>query len=283
MGDSPPKWLNEAEAEFAYRRADFLVNPASRTSLRRPTSYEGSLKKKLGAKLLGRLHRRMQHHQRMLAAENKRSLLIVLQAMDAAGKDSTVRRVFGPLNPATCRVTDFKAPTSAELDHDYLWRVHKQAPARGEIGLFNRSHYEDVLIARVASLVPDPVWKKRFDHLNNFEQMLTDEGTTILKFYLHISKDYQEQRLQRRLDLPEKHWKFNPADLVERERWPAYQRAFQTVFSRTAKKHAPWFIVPAEKRWYRDLVIAQTVCDTLDRMNPQPPEPHFDPSAIELT
>ncbi len=283
MGDSPPKWLKEAEDGFAYKRADFIVNPASRTTLRRPTKYEGDLKKKHGAKLLKRLHRKMQHHQRMLAAENGRSVLIVLQAMDAAGKDSTVRRVFGPLNPATCKVFSFKAPTSTELDHDYLWRIHKEVPARGEIGVFNRSHYEDVLIARVASLVPDRVWKKRFDHVNHFEQMLSDEGCTILKFYLHVSKDYQEERLQRRLDLPEKHWKFNPADLVERERWAAYQRAFQTVFSRTTKKHAPWFVVPSERRWYRDLVIAQTVCDTLDRMNPQPPEPTFDPEEIELT
>ena len=283
MGDSPPKWLDEAESAFAFQRTDFLVNPASRSTLKRPTAYAGGLKKKPGVKLLGRLHRRMQHHQRMLAAENRRSVLIVLQAMDAAGKDSTVRRVFGPLNPATCRVTSFKAPSADELEHDYLWRVHKHTPAHGEIGVFNRSHYEDVLIARVASLVPDRVWKKRFEHINAFEQMLTDEGTTVLKFYLHVSKDYQEQRLRRRLELPEKHWKFNPADLVERERWPAYQQAFQAVFSRTTKKHSPWFVVPSERRWYRDLVIAKVVCDTLDRMNPQPPEPDFDPEAVELS
>ena len=247
-----------------------------------PSRYEGELDKKTARKRLKELHKRMQVLQELLAAENRRSVLFVIQAMDAAGKDSTVRRVFGPLNPATCRVTSFKSPTRIALDHDYLWRVHREVPARGEIGLFNRSHYEDVLIARVKQLVPPAVWRKRFDHLNAFEQMLTDEGCTIVKFYLHVSKGYQKQRLERRLKLPEKHWKFNPEDLEERNRWNGYMRAFQDAFDRCGPAHAPWHIVPSERRWFRDLAIAEVVVDTLERMNPQEPAPGFDPTRISV-
>lgn len=262
---------------------DFRVKPGQRIKLDRlPTRYDGDLTKAQGVKLLHQLHRRMIDLQERLYAEGKRSLLVVLQAMDAAGKDSTVRHVMSPLEQAGCRVTSFKAPSKNELAHDYLWRVHEACPARGNIGVFNRSHYEEVLIVRVKGWVPEKTWKRRYEHINCFEKLLTDEGTTVLKFYLHISKDYQKQRLQRRLDNPAKHWKFNPADLLERALWGDYMNAFEDVFEKCSPKAAPWYIVPAERRWYRNLVIAKTICDTLEAMNPQPPKVTWDPATIVI-
>jgi PPK2 family polyphosphate:nucleotide phosphotransferase len=209
-------------------------------------------------------------------------LLVVLQAMDAAGKDSTVRSVFEPINPQGCTVTSFKAPSSLERSHDFLWRIHHTVPARGMIGVFNRSHYEDVLIARVRNLVPDKVWKKRYDHINDFEHMLHDEGVVIRKFFLHISKDYQRERLALRLADPEKHWKFNPADLDERELWPQYQKAYDEVLTRCSTPWAPWYIVPAEKRWFRNLLITEVLVHTLRDLKLKFPKPTFDPATIVL-
>lgn len=218
--------------------------------------------------------------QERLYAESSRAVLFVIQALDTGGKDSTIRSVFGNLNPQGCRVASFKAPTTLELAHDYLWRVHLAMPRRGEIGVFNRSHYEDVLVVRVHGLVPREVWEKRYDQINAFEKMLTEEGTTIVKFYLHISKREQKRRLEERLLDPTKHWKFNPGDLQERELWPEYRQAYEDMLTRTSTEWAPWYIVPADHKWYRNVVVAQVTYETLQALNPQYPQPSLDLSKI---
>lgn len=217
-----------------------------------------------------------------LYAEAKQSLLVVFQAMDAGGKDGAIRNVMGVANPNSCHVTAFKAPTSEELAHDFLWRVHKAAPRRGEIGVFNRSHYEDVLIVRVRELVPRSEWEKRYQHINDFERMLTDAGTKIVKFYLHISKDEQKERFEERLHDPRKQWKANPVDFEERERWDEYMAAYEDVLTRCSTPWAPWHVVPANKKWFRDLAVAEVVADALEAMAPRFPTPSFDGRSITL-
>ena len=206
-------------------------------------------------------------------AGDRHKLLVVLQAMDTGGKDGTIRRVFEGVNPQGVRVANFKAPTAIELAHDYLWRVHRQTPASGEIAVFNRSHYEDVLIVRVLDLVPPDRWQRRYEHIRNFEQLLVDEGTTILKFYLHISKDEQAERLQARLDDPTKGWKFNAGDLDHRELWDAYMEAFGVALGETSTPDAPWYVVPANRKWYRDLAVAQTIVTALEGLDMSYPDP----------
>jgi PPK2 family polyphosphate:nucleotide phosphotransferase len=262
----------------------YRVAPGQKVKLSRLASDDrGGLKREDTAGMLAKLTGQMGALQERLYAESRQSLLVVIQAMDAGGKDSTIRHVFGPINPQGCQVTNFKAPSQLERGHDFLWRIHQHAPRRGHIAVFNRSHYEDVLIVRVKKLVEQRCWKRRYEHINAFEKLLADEGTRIVKFYLHISKDYQKQRLQRRLDRPDKHWKFNPADLDERRRWGAYRRAFEDVFERCSSKAAPWYIIPAEQRWYRDLLVAQVVVETLTAMKLRYPKPDFDPSTITIT
>lgn len=207
-----------------------------------------------------------------LYAENQRSILLVLQGMDTAGKDGTIRSVMRGMNPTSCQVTSFKRPSAEELDHDFLWRCHKAVPRRGNIGIFNRSHYEDVLIVRVHSLVPEEQWRERYESINDFEKLLSDNGTKVVKCFLHISKDTQRERLQERVDVPEKHWKFNPDDLTERKRWPQYQLAYEDALSKCNTKNAPWYIIPSDKKWYRNLVISQLLKRVLEEMNPQFPE-----------
>ncbi len=221
--------------------------------------------------------------QERMYAEGKRSVLVVLQAMDGAGKDSTIKSVFGPLNPQGLSLTSFKAPCGHELAHDFLWRVHAHAPARGYLGLFNRSHYEDVLVVRVRGLVPESRWKKRYAHIVNFEELLVDEGTTIVKCYLHVSRDYQRERLQKRLDDPAKHWKFESNDLKERALWKDYREAFEVAVAKTSTKTAPWYIVPSEKRWFRNWLVAKIMVDTMEAMDIKLPEPDFDPKSIVIT
>ncbi len=221
---------------------------------------------------------RLNDLQERLYAEKKQSLLLVLQAMDTAGKDSTIRKVMGDLNPQGCRVTSFKAPSKEELDHDFLWRIHDHAPLKGMIGIFNRSHYEDVLIVRVHGWASPALIEQRYGHINAFEKLLADHGTRIVKVMLNVSKDYQLERLRRRLRRPDKHWKFNPGDLKERARWDDYMKAYEIVLRRCSTPYAPWYVVPAENRWFRDLVISQLLVDTLEAMNPQFPEPDFDPA-----
>ena len=216
---------------------------------------------------------RLAELQFRLFAANQQAVLIVLQGMDASGKDGTVRHVMSGLNPASCRVQSFKVPTALEARHDYLWRIHQVVPARGEIGIFNRSHYEDVLVVRVQELVPKEIWKRRYDQINDFEQMLTENGVTILKFFLHIDKAEQRDRLQARLDDPAKNWKFEHGDLAVRRQWDAYQRAYEDVLSRCSTRWAPWFVVPANKKWFRNLAVSEILRATLEDLHPQFPKP----------
>ena len=240
--------------------------------------YKGG--KEDAQKDLLRLSEELDRLQDLLYAERKHSLLVVLQAMDTAGKDGTIRHVFNSVDPLGVRVASFKAPSDQELGHDYLWRVHKEAPARGEIVIFNRSHYEDVLVARVEGLVPKKVWKRRYDQINDFERMLAEEGTTILKFYLHISRDEQKLRLQERLDDPSKQWKFNPGDLGTRARWDDYINAYEDVLRKTSTVHAPWYVVPANRKWFRNLFVAATIVLTLRGLGMSYPPVDYDPKSI---
>jgi len=219
--------------------------------------------------------------QYRLAAEERRSVLLVLQAMDAAGKDGTIRSILSGMSPAGVDVESFKAPGGPETMHDYLWRVHAAVPARGRIGVFNRSHYEDVLIVRVKGFVPPKVWRRRFDHINSFEQMLVDEGTTVVKCFLHVSQDEQRRRLQERIDDPEKQWKFRAGDLDDRALWGAYQQAYEDAIRRTSTAHAPWHIVPADRNWVRNLAVAKLLLHTLEGMKPRLPP--ADPGVVGRT
>jgi PPK2 family polyphosphate:nucleotide phosphotransferase len=220
---------------------------------------------------LAELGQRMAHSQEALYAEGKRALLVVLQARDTGGKDGAIRHVFGRLNPLGIEVTSFKVPTPLELRHDYLWRVHQRVPSAGLIGVFNRSHYEDVLVVRVHGLVPPEVWKPRYEQINAFERHLVANGVTILKFCLHISAEEQRQRLIARLRDPSKHWKFNPGDLKERARWQDYTEAYADAIEATGTAAAPWYVVPADRKPVRDVLIAQVVVETLERMAPRFP------------
>jgi PPK2 family polyphosphate:nucleotide phosphotransferase len=220
--------------------------------------------------------------QDMLWANSRQRILVVLQGMDTSGKGGTVKRVFGAVNPAGLRVTSFKAPTSAELARDYLWRIHAEVPSKGEIGVFDRSHYEDVLAVRVHELAPKARWRMRYDHINDFERMLVDEGTTIVKLFLHISKGEQRERLQARLDEPRKRWKFRLSDLDARAEWSAYQAAYTAVLERTSTDHAPWHVIPADKKWYRDWAVATIMIATIESMELTWPESEDDISGIVI-
>ena len=252
----------------------------SRWDPRDRSAFDGS--KKDARQRLRDLNDKLEDLQELLYAEGKQKLLIVLQAMDTGGKDGTIRHVFQGVDPVGVKVANFRKPSAEELAHDYLWRVHQHTPAQGEIVIFNRSHYEDVLVVRVHSLVPPHVWGRRYDHINAFERMLADEGTTILKFYLHISKEEQKERFQDRLDEPDKRWKFNPGDLEERKLWPDYTRAYEEVLSRTSTDWAPWIIVPADRKWYRNLVVATVLVETLEGLDMAHPQPDFDPEAVVI-
>jgi len=228
-----------------------------------------------------KLRRELSDLQYRLYAEGKRSLLMVLQARDAGGKDGTIRRVFRGVNPQGVRVTPFKAPTEQELSHDFLWRVHKEVPGRGMIRVFNRSHYEDVLIVRVRKLAPEVVWRKRYEHINNFEKLLTDSDTTIVKFYLHVSKEEQRERLQQRIDNPDKHWKHSPDDAEKRKLWEDYTAAYEDAISFCNTPHAPWYVIPADQKWYRNLAISRVLVEELRKLDPQfPPAPEIEPATV---
>ena len=233
----------------------------------------GLVDKVEGAKRLEELRQELSLLQGHLWAEHDRALLLVLQAMDAAGKDGTIRMVFTGVNPQGCRVVSFKAPSESELERDYLWRCHANVPAAGEIGIWNRSHYEDVLVVRVNGWVPEEQCRKRLRHIREFESMLADEGTTVVKVYLHISEDAQRQRLQARLDDPEKRWKFRKGDLDDRARWPQFMHAYEDAIEATSTEQAPWFVVPADRKWVRNVAVAEILVDTLRRMDPRIPAP----------
>jgi PPK2 family polyphosphate:nucleotide phosphotransferase len=216
----------------------------------------------------------------MLWAEAKRSVLLVLQGIDASGKDGTIRKVLSGINPQGCRVASFKAPSDQEKAHDYLWRVHAECPPRGQLGVFNRSHYEDVVAARFVGAADDAQCRLRYQHIQDFERMLTEEGTTLVKVYLHITKDEQRERFQDRIDDPTKRWKFRERDLEVREQWDEYGRVYEEVLTATSSEHAPWFVVPGDRKWVRDVVVATLLVTTLRRLDPQYPAP--DPAITGL-
>ena len=241
----------------------------------RPPQAGGADKSALHQRL-ETLTARLDKLQYALYAEARRAVLVVLQGRDTSGKDGTIRNVFGPLDPQSTAVTAFKAPTEQELRHDFLWRVHQAVPGHGLIGIFNRSHYEDVLVVRVRELVPEGVWRPRYEQINRFERNLVESGTTVLKFFLHISRDEQRERLLARLEEPEKFWKFNPGDLEDRRRWDDYTAAAEEMIARTSTEVAPWYVVPADRKPLRDVLVAETVVAALERMDPRYPRPTGD-------
>lgn len=230
-------------------------------------------RKKDSDPLLAELNARLAELQGLLYAEGKHRLLVVLQGMDTSGKDGTIKHVFHNVNPLGVKVANFKRPNDTELAHDYLWRIHEHTPSLGHVTIFNRSHYEDVLIVRVHNLVPKHQWTRRYQHICDFERMLTDEGTIVRKFFLHISKDEQKARLEERLQNPKKQWKFEHGDIDERKLWDEYQAAYEAALAETSTDAAPWYIVPADRKWYRNLVISQTLIDTLESLKMSYPEP----------
>lgn len=264
---------------------NYRVEPNSKVDLRTWDPGDDSAfdyDKETGKEYLETLNRELEALQELLYAEHKHKLLVVLQGTDTSGKDGVIRHVFDGVNPQGVSVANFKQPTDDELDHDYLWRVHRCVPGKGQIVIFNRSHYEDVLVVRVHKLVPETVWSKRYAQINDFERILADEGTTILKFFLHISKDEQKERLQARLDDPNKRWKFNPGDLEERKLWPKYTEAYEDVLSKTSTEWAPWYIVPSNRKWYRNLVIGNVLVETLKGLKMRYPQPEEELSGIVI-
>jgi PPK2 family polyphosphate:nucleotide phosphotransferase len=233
-------------------------------------------------KELARLTLRLRDLQELLYAEGRHRVLVVLQAMDSGGKDGVIRHVFRTVNPQGVKVASFKAPSSKELAHDYLWRIHKKVPARGEIRIFNRSHYEDVLIVKVRSLAPPDVVERRYGHILDFERMMADEGTTIVKFFLHISRDEQARRFQARIDNPKKRWKFSLQDVEERKLWDAYMDAFGVALSRTSTEYAPWFVIPSDSKRRRNLSIARILVDALEGLGMRYPEPEEDLASVRI-
>jgi len=256
----------------------YRVEPGDRVNLAAwdaddRSGFDGG--KKEGVHELRELRERLDELQALLYAEHRHKVLVVLQAMDAGGKDGTIRSVFEGVNPQGVVVTSFKVPTPLELDHDFLWRVHRHTPARGQLAIFNRSHYEDVLVTRVHGLVDRDLCERRYAQINDFERMLAEEGTTLLKFFLHIDPDEQKERLQERLEEPRKRWKFSRADVEERKLWDAYMSAYDDALSATSTEWAPWHIVPANHNWYRNLYVVNTivgVLESLDMRYPQPEE-----------
>ncbi|MFQ9980469.1 MAG: polyphosphate kinase 2 family protein [Finegoldia magna] len=242
-------------------------------STKKDDSYS---KKEVKEEILPQNLEKMFEFQEKLYAENKKGILVVLQAMDAAGKDSLVKKVFTALNPAGCKVTSFKQPSTEELDHDYLWRITKATPAYGEVGIFNRSHYEDVLVTRVHNLVnkknDDEFWEKRFEDINAFEKYLDNNGIKVVKFFLHVSKDEQKERLLDRINLEEKHWKFAASDILERENWDDYHRAYEDMLEHTSTDYAPWYVVPADNKWYTRLVVSEVMLDLFKQLDPHTPK-----------
>ena len=242
--------------------------------------FEGD--KAAGEVRLEELRAELTDFQERLWAESKQSLLIVLQALDAGGKDGVIRKVMTAFNPQGTRVAAFGVPTEEELRHDYLWRVHSQTPGKGRIVVFNRSHYEDVLVVRVNELAPEKVWRERYDQINAFESHLAANSTRIVKLFLHISRDEQRRRFQKRLDNPEKHWKWSSGDLDTRAKWADYQAAYTDALARCSTAEAPWFVIPADKKWYRDVAVAEILAETARAMDPQWPEPEEDVSGIVI-
>jgi PPK2 family polyphosphate:nucleotide phosphotransferase len=264
----------------------WIVAPGSPFALaeRDPADTTGAPgDKEATRKALDDLSGRLLDLQDRLYAEAGQALLVVLQAIDAGGKDGTVKHVFRGVNPQGVQVTPFKEPTEVELAHDFLWRVHAAAPRRGYIGIFNRSHYEDVLVARVHALVPESVWRRRYRHINHFEALLHDADTRIVKLFLHISREEQAERLRKRLEDPRKRWKFRRGDLAERARWDDYAAAYEEALARTSTEHAPWYVVPADHKWFRNWAVSRIVIEALEEMDPRYPAPAEDLDGVTVT
>jgi PPK2 family polyphosphate:nucleotide phosphotransferase len=260
------------------------IEPGTDAGLdRRPTDDRLGIEKGAAQEKLAALTARLSVLHQRLYAESARSVLLVLQGLDAAGKDGTIRRVFTGLNPQGCDVVAFKAPSSTELKHDYLWRIHTLMPERGDIRIFNRSHYEDVVAAEIVGVIGDKERKRRYEHINSFEKMLLDEGTSIVKLFLHVGKDEQRKRLQARLDDPEKRWKFDRADLDARAAWDRYLTLYDAAITATSTKWAPWHVVPADHKWVSGVAAAAILLDTLETMDPKIPPPQTDLDGITIT
>lgn len=240
------------------------------------------MSKEEGEKAVKALAKRIDELQTRLYAGGRHRLLVIFQAMDTGGKDGAIRNVFDKMDPQGIRVASFKRPSPVELAHDYLWRVHREVPGNGEVVVFNRSHYEDIVAVRVRDIFPKAVWSKRYGHIADFERMLADEGTTVLKFFLHISKEEQKRRLQARLDEADKNWKFNPGDLDDRALWDRFMDAYGDVFSETSTEQAPWHVIPADRKWQRDLAISEILVQALDGLGMEYPAIDFDPKTIRI-
>lgn len=262
----------------------YLVAPGKKFKLADcPTDDTGQFKDKADARRSTKENlKKLDKLQEVLYAQGKHALLVVFQAMDGGGKDGAISHVFAGVNPQGCTVASFKVPTPLEAAHDFLWRIHAAAPARGMIGIYNRSHYESVLVERVKDLTPEKVWSKRYDHINHFEKMLADEGTTIIKFFLHISWEEQKRRMEKRLADPTKNWKFSPADLKERKRWDDYMEAYQDALRKCSTDYAPWYVVPADHKWFRNWVVSDTIIRTLETLDLQYPPPLKDAEKIKV-
>jgi PPK2 family polyphosphate:nucleotide phosphotransferase len=256
-------------------RSTFRIAPGTRVRLKDfdPGFSDKHEDKKAALPKVEKFQQRMDDLQFRLYADQKHSLLICLQAPDAGGKDGVVRHVIGSMNPQGCRVVGFKEPSPVELAHDFLWRIEQQVPKRGEVVIFNRSQYEDVLIVRVHDLVPKKVWSKRYEQINDFERRLAANGTHILKFFLHISKEEQLERFKQRLDDPARRWKISEADYKEREYWASYEEAYEELLSKCSSDSAPWFVIPSNHKWFRDLAISQIIVETMEKLGIQLPEP----------
>jgi PPK2 family polyphosphate:nucleotide phosphotransferase len=259
------------------------VRPDSKVSLKDhdPGAALG-LSKEQGNKVTAENRERLSDLHELLWAENQRSILIVLQGMDTSGKDGVIRNVMAGVDPQGCKVTAFKRPSDEEADHGYLWRIVRALPAKGDIGIFNRSHYEDVLIARVRNLVPEKEWRGRYHQINTFEKLLTENGTTILKFFLHISRDEQKERLQARLEDPTKAWKFSMQDLEERKLWPEYVDAYEEALSRCSTGHAPWYIIPSDRKWVRNMAVSSIIVETMEKLDMKWPKLSVDPKTVVI-
>ncbi len=243
--------------------------------------FKAESKDEIGAQYAELLFQ-LQQLQKRLYAENKHRVLVVIQAMDTGGKDGCIKNVFSGIDPQGIRVQAFKKPSEEELAHDFLWRIHSKVPSTGQLVIFNRSHYEDIIAVRVKRIFAEEVWKRRQRHVVEFERMLAEEGTTIVKIFLHISKGEQKKRLQARLDNPAKHWKINPDDLVDRARWNDFMTAYEEVISKTSTDHAPWYVVPADRKWYRNLCVARIMLDTLSKLDMEFPPITWDPATVKI-
>ncbi len=260
-----------------------IVEPGSKAliSRRDPDATPGFNKRDAEATLAEQT-KRLAELQYLLYAENKRAVLIVIQALDAGGKDGTIAHVMTGLNPQGCQVASFKVPSAEEADHDFLWRIHQRVPRKGEFGIFNRSHYEDVLVVRVHKLVPKPVWESRYGQINAFEKLLADNNVIVMKFFLHISKDEQLERFRARVEDPTRQWKLSEADFAERDYWDDYTRAYEDALTRCSTVSAPWYVIPANRKWYRNLAISKIIVETLEDLHMKFPEPTIDLSRIRL-